>query len=246
MLEGRVSVNGEIVMELGTKIDPLTDRVEVDGKRVKAPSSFAYYVINKPRGYISTLDDPEGRPIITDLLPKRAPRVWPVGRLDWDSEGVMLLTNDGEITNLITHPSSETEKVYAVKIKGVVEPDDPAFDLFVEGVRDAESKLPMAARSARLFKTTKKHSWIEVTLTGGQNRQVRRMCAVVGWDVLRLRRILMAGITLKGVNQGDSRQLQPDEVKKLYKLFDKAPPDEAVPSKRESKTRSKKKSKKKK
>ena len=239
-------MNGDVVMELGSKIDPETDRVEVDGRRVKAPQNFAYFLINKPRGYICTLDDPQGRPIITDLLPKRAPRVWPVGRLDWDSEGVLLLTNDGELTNLLTHPKYEIEKVYAVKIKGVVDKDDPTFDIMTEGVRDAESKTPMIAKSAHLFKTTKNHSWIEMVLTSGQNRQIRRMCTAVGWDVLRLRRIVVGSMTLKGVNQGDYRELDATDVKRLYDLFDERPPETTVekPQPKE-KTKPKKKKKRK-
>src|SRR5690554_1115056 len=120
MLGGRVKLNGKVCKELGTKIDPDKDKVEVDGKAVNAATSFIYLLVNKPPSYITSLYDPEGRPVVTDLLPKSMPRIWPVGRLDWDTEGLLIMTNDGKLTNLMTHPSHEVPKTYAVKVRGQI------------------------------------------------------------------------------------------------------------------------------
>ena len=232
---GMVSVNGDIVTEMGTKIDPETDRVEVEGRVISLPKKLLYFLVNKPRGYICTLDDPQDRKIITDLLPKKTPRVWPVGRLDWDSEGLIVLTNDGDLTNLLTHPKFEVAKLYAVKIKGKVEKGDPAFKLLREGIFDPETKKTMLCKSAHFFKSTGANTWIEIILTSGQNRQIRRMCEGVGWEVIRLRRIAIADLTMKGVSAGKFRNLEEHEVSGLYEAFGKDLPKEAEQSKRAKK-----------
>ncbi len=233
--EGLVSVNGNLVTEMGLKIDPETDRIEVEGRVISPPKKLLYFLVNKPRGYICTLDDPQGRKIITDLLPKRTPRVWPVGRLDWDSEGLIILTNDGELTNMLTHPKFEVTKLYAVKIKGKIEKADPGFKALREGVEDPETKKIMVAKTAHFFKSTGQNTWIEIILTSGQNRQIRRMCETLGWEVQRLRRIAIADITMKGVSAGNFRNLEEFEVHQLYENFGQKTPDEAKKSKRATK-----------
>lgn len=233
--EGLVSVNGNLVVEMGVKIDPEKDRVEVEGKLIYLPTKLLYFLINKPRGYICTLDDPQERKIITDLLPKRTPRVWPVGRLDWDSEGLIILTNDGALTNLLTHPKFEVDKLYAVKVKGKLEKSDPGFKQLREGVVDLETGKTMVAKTAHFFKSTGQNTWIEIILTSGQNRQIRRMCEALGWEVTRLRRIAIADITMKGVSMGKFRNLEQHEVQNLYNMFEKTTPEEAISSKRAKK-----------
>lgn len=154
MQQGRVKINGEVCRELGTKIDPARDRVEVDGKPVSSPESHIYILLNKPQGYITSMHDPEGRPIITDLLPQNMPRIWPVGRLDWNSEGIILLTNDGKLTHLLTHPSHLVPKHYAVKVQGRLEQESPDLTTLIHGV-DLEMK---SSRTRRLCRSRR---WIE-------------------------------------------------------------------------------------
>lgn len=233
MTAGRVSVNGEQCKELGTKVDPDNDRVEVDGNLVTLPTNFVYLLVNKPRGYITTLDDPEDRPIVVDLLPKKMPRVWPVGRLDWDSEGLLLMTDDGDLTNALTHPSHHIPKGYAVKIRGKLSDDNPALATLKEGV-EIDGRLTAPAQIAiRGF--TEKHTWVEFVIEEGRNRQIRRMCEAVGWTVLRLRRIALGPLTIEGVSPGEYRSLSSDEVLELYRAAEIRPGERARPSKRQLK-----------
>lgn len=230
MAEGRVSVNGQVCLELGTKVDPERDRVEVNGTVIAIPASFVYLLLNKPRGYITTLDDPEDRPIVTDLLPPKMPRVWPVGRLDWDSEGLLLLTNDGDLTHALTHPSGEVQKGYAVKVRGQILSDNPLLQQLRDGV-DVEGEL-LAPTQVAVRGHTDKHTWIEFVIEEGRNRQIRRMCEAVGWTVLRLRRIALGPLTINALAPGDFRALSSSEVLSLYEAAGLTPTDRARPSKR--------------
>lgn len=212
ILSGRVSVNSVVVTELGTRVDPVSDVVEVDGVKLsRSTGPRVYILLNKPRGCISSLSDPLGRPVVTDLLKKVKARVYPVGRLDYDAEGVLILTNDGELSNRLIHPRYEVPKRYLVKVKGV--PTSKAFKKLEVGVRLEDGKT-LPAR-ARLVSTTKENSWIELTVFEGRNRLVKRMCLAVGHPVSKLKRVAFAGIKATGLKPGEFRPLTPKEVEKL-------------------------------
>jgi pseudouridine synthase len=191
------------------------DTVSVDGKRVLADADGIYIALFKPAGVITSLDDPEGRTVVTDLLPKDVGRVWPVGRLDWESEGLILMTNDGDLTNLLTHPSGGVEKTYHVKLRGVVRSKDPALDKMREGVT-LDDGFQTSTADVSVDKSTGKHTWVQVVLHEGRNRQIRKMAEAVGHTVLRLRRVEIGPLSLTGLRPGDWRNLYRDEVMALY------------------------------
>ena len=215
--DGRVRVNGRVVTELGTKADPRHDRIEVDGKRVVAEHPV-YYVLNKPRGFMTTLHDPEGRPTIVNLLrPHAIPeRVFPVGRLDFNTSGLLLLTNDGEFSDGLLHPKRAVPKTYVVKVQGVMTPDD--IERWRSGV-DLEDGKTLPADAAFLrFETDK--TWFEITIREGRNQQVRRMGDATGFRVMRLSRVSFAGITIEGLRPGELRALTREELVQLKKEYD--------------------------
>ena len=212
---GRVRVNGRIVTELGTKVDPRKDKVEVDGQRVVADPRV-YFVLHKPREMVSTLDDPEGRPTLQDIL-KRAPvQVHPVGRLDYHTSGVMLATNDGELTDALLRPVSGVPKVYLAKMQGRV--DVEALDALRNGVvlDDGRKTRPAEVFVERAEPNT---TWVNITLKEGMNRQVHRMGDAIGHRVMRLVRLSFAGITADGLRPGEMRPLQTKELDQLKKKF---------------------------
>lgn len=234
MVGGRVKVNGKVCKELGTKINPDKDKVEVDGKAVSATTSFIYLLVNKPPSYITSMYDPEGRPLVTDLLPKSMPRVWPVGRLDWDTEGLLIMTNDGKLTNLMTHPSHEVPKTYAVKVRGQIGERDEVLDRLREGVEIGPGEVTKPAQ-VRVTGDNGRNTWLEMTITEGKNRQIRRMWEAVDHLVMKLRRIAMGSLTIDGLPSGAYRTLTHAEVAELYGDLDAALPDMARPSRREKK-----------
>lgn len=231
MAEGRVKVNGKVCTELGTKINPEKDRVEVDDKAVTQPESFIYLAMNKPASYISSLSDPEGRPVVSDLLPSSMPRVWPVGRLDWDSEGLLLMTNDGELTNLLTHPSHKVPKTYAVKIHGLLTPQSPELEKLRTGVTLDDGYITQPAR-VEIVRDNGRNTWLEVTIEEGKNRQVRRMFEALDKLVMKLRRLSMGALTIEGIASGTFRALSHAEVAELYGDLATRLPEQAKPSKR--------------
>jgi pseudouridine synthase len=208
IVEGRVTVNGAVVEALGTKVDPDKDAIKVDGKRVAAPpSGRTYLALNKPRGVVTTLADPEGRPTVKDYLRGVKARVYPVGRLDFASEGLLLLTDDGTLARDLMHPSRGVEKTYLVKVKG--EPDSEALSRLRRGVPlDGKRTGPAKARVVRRGD----NAWIEVTIGEGRNRQVRRMLQAVGHPVQRLRRVSYGGVALGRLPVGQLRVLSEAEV----------------------------------
>lgn len=232
--EGKVKVNGKVCKELGTQVDPDKDKVEVEGRVIEGVASLIYLIVNKPQGYITTLDDPEGRPIITDLIPPGMPRVYPVGRLDWDSDGAVLLTNDGDLTNLLTHPSHEIEKTYAVKINGVIEENAKELAALRAGV-EIEPGVVTKPAVVKVGRQTDKNTWLEFRISEGRNRQIRRMCEAVGYRVSRLRRVAIGPLTIKGVRSGQYRALDSEEVRSLYNAVGQRPPEQAEPSRRQRK-----------
>lgn len=207
---GRVKVNGTVVHELGARALPGVDRVELDGVNIGAGERVVHYLLYKPIGYVSTAADPEGRRTVLDLVP-REQRVYPVGRLDYDSEGLLLVSNDGHLTNLLTHPSHEVGKTYLALVSGV--PQSGAIAQLRKGVI-LDDGLTAPAR-VKLVRTEGENAWVELTIHEGRNRQVRRMCDAVGHPVLRLMRTRLAFLTLEGLTPGQWRPLTDDEVQRL-------------------------------
>lgn len=212
ILDGRVKVNGEVIRELGTKVDPSLDRIELDGQSIKQ-ETLVYLLLNKPTGVITSLSDPQGRRVITDLLDGIKERVFPVGRLDYDTSGLLLLTNDGALANQLAHPSYEIDKVYRAWVKEI--PTEARVKLLATGVQlDDGMTAPGEARLLQKEQASNR-SLLELTIHEGRNRQVRRMCEAIGHPVLKLERIRLGFLTLEGVPVGSYRQLRSDEVERL-------------------------------
>jgi len=207
---GRVEVNGRVVTTLGTRVAPDRDRVSVDGRRVRPTGRRAYYLLNKPKGMITSSSDPEGRPTVVELLQGVRERVFPVGRLDWNSEGLLILTNDGELTYRLTHPANHVPKVYRVKVSGALEEED--LKALRRGlVLDGRRTLP--ARVDRISAQT--NSWLEVTLYEGRKNQIRRMLERLGHRVQKLKRIAIGPIRDRALKPGEWRRLTPEEIRRL-------------------------------
>lgn len=229
MKAGRVRVNGEVCREFGTKVDPATDRVEFDGEEVTLPESHTYILLNKPPNYITSLDDPKGRPTIVDLLPDDLPRLWPVGRLDFDSEGLLLMTDDGKLTNLVTHPSHQMPKTYAVKVHGRLHENSDELHRLRSGVRLDDGYVTRPAE-AELTDDNSRNTWLEIVLHEGKNRQIRRMCDAIDHPVMKLRRIAIGTVHIKGLPSGEHRPMTHAEVADLYEIAGAKMPDRAIPS----------------
>jgi len=212
--EGRVKVDGRIVTELGFKVDPSKAAIYVDGKQLKAAEPHVYFLLNKPKGYLSTAHDERGRRTVLDLLPEVAERVYPVGRLDNNTEGLLLITNDGTLMNGLLHPKYEVEKTYIARIAG--EPDETALDRLRQGIRLEDGMT--APAKVRLLEQGEGQSRVEIVIHEGRNRQVRRMFAAIGCDVRALKRVKFAGLTLQGVKRGKYRALTPEELVALFRL----------------------------
>ena len=206
--DGRVVVNGDVAV-LGRRVDPERDAVEVDGVRVGIAPDLTYYLLNKPRGVVTTAADTHDREIVTDLVPAE-PRVYPVGRLDLDTEGLLLITNDGDMTHRLTHPSYGVEKEYLVELDGSMSRAD--LRRLREGVEldDGMTAPAMASEVAA--------NVIKLTIHEGRNRQVRRMCAALGFTVTRLVRVRIGALADRNLRPGDWRELTLDEVRKLEEL----------------------------
>jgi 23S rRNA pseudouridine2605 synthase len=209
--DGRVAVNGKQVTELGAKADPARDTVTVDGKPVTVDEKRVYVILNKPVGYVTTLKDPEGRPIVTDLLKGLGVRVFPVGRLDYNTEGLLLLTNDGEWANRLAHPRHEVDKEYLVRVRGTVAREQ--ITRLEQGV-DLEDGKTAPARVA-MTKQSDNNTWISITIHEGRYRQVRRMCEAVSLSVVRLRRVRYGALALGDLKIGEYRRLSPGEAAAL-------------------------------
>ncbi len=212
---GKVTVNNIVVTTLGTQIDPEKDRVIVDGRPIIFREQKAYLLLNKPRGYISSVKDPQGRPTVMHLLSGIKERVYPVGRLDFDTEGLLLMTNDGQVAHRITHPRYKVTKKYRVKTRGI-----PSL----EKIKKLESgiSLPEGKTSAARVNVVKKDDasrWavLEIEIHEGKKRQVRRMFEAIGYPVTRLKRIQLSFLTLEGVPAGKYRHLSEKEIIRLKK-----------------------------
>jgi 23S rRNA pseudouridine2605 synthase len=213
---GRVMVNGKTVTELGIKVDPARDHVKVDGKHLSAPQPFVYLMLNKPKNVVSTLDDPGRRTTVKDYLRGVSVRVFPVGRLDFDSEGLMLLTNNGELAQALLHPRYHVPKTYLIKVKGVL-PDEDIRQL-EQGVRlDDGMTGPAQVKKVRKVEA---NSWLEITIREGRKHQVKRMLETVGHPVIKLLRIRMGSLSLGDLQPGEFRFLTDREANALRQLVE--------------------------
>jgi pseudouridine synthase len=220
IVEGQVRVNGRVVQELGTKIDPSRDRIVADGRAVRAEAEGPLFVLlNKPAGPVVSVKDPLGRTTVMDLLPKLPARVYPVGRLDAETEGVLLLTNDGETAHRLTHPRYGVPKVYEALVEGQTtekELDTLRKGLFLEGRRTAPARVRVLRRGSRW-------TLVEVRIHEGRKREIRKLFEAVGHRVTKLRRVDFAGLTLDGLKPGQWRFLKKTEIDRLRKLVANKP-----------------------
>ncbi|MBI5682962.1 MAG: rRNA pseudouridine synthase [Deltaproteobacteria bacterium] len=224
ILEGRVLVNNRTAAELGTKADPEKDIIKVDGKRILFDTQKVYILLNKPKGCISTAFDPQQRETVVDLIKTGArgkgqgakikARVFPVGRLDFDAEGAILLTNDGELTNKLIHPRYKIPKKYLVKVSDA--PDEKDIEKLRKGVHLEDGRTLPA--DVKFVKKTETNSWLEITVYEGRNRLIKRMCFAIGHSVLKLKRIEFAGIKLGNLKPAEYRLLTKREVEGLKNL----------------------------
>lgn len=209
--EGRVKVNGVTVKELGTKVEPFKDKVKVDNELIELERHKVYIALNKPIGYVSTLDDEKDRRIVTDLIENVSERIYPVGRLDIDSTGLMILTNDGDLTFKLTHPSSEIDKTYIAIVEGT--PNKKELDKFRRGLFiDGEKTAPA---DIKILKNFPDDSILEIKIHEGKNRQVRKMCEAINHPVKKLKRVSVGNIELGDLNEGDWRYLTDKEINYL-------------------------------
>lgn len=213
---GRVTVNGKVVTELGTKVDPERDHVKVDGKHLTGAQPFVYLMLNKPKNVMSTLDDPGGRDTVKDYLHGVHVRVFPVGRLDFDSEGLMLLTNNGELAQALLHPRYHVPKTYLIKVKGVLTDDEIAH--LQRGVQLDDGMTSPAV--VKKVKKAEQNSWLEITIREGRKHQVKRMLEAVGHPVIKLMRIRMGPLSLGDLGSGEFRFLTDREANALRELVE--------------------------
>ncbi|HEY0098440.1 MAG TPA: pseudouridine synthase [Pyrinomonadaceae bacterium] len=212
---GEVTVNGKLVTEAGTKADPARDHIKVRGRLINPlleAREKVYVLLNKPRGYLASLSDPEERPLVTELVPPSLGRLHPVGRLDFNTEGLLILTNDGELTNYITAARNGVAKVYEVKVKGV--PPEEAIERLRRGIRLDDGALTAPAQITPTGETGT-NAWFEVVLHEGRNQQIRRMFDQIGHSVLKLRRVAIGALRDERLPVGAYRLLHPGEVARL-------------------------------
>jgi 23S rRNA pseudouridine2605 synthase len=227
--EGRVTVNGRVVTELGSKADPNRDHIKVDGKLITRAETHRYILLNKPKEVMSTVNDPEGRKTVVDLVKGVRERIYPVGRLDFQSEGLILLTNDGELAFKVSHPQHGSVKTYHVKVRGV--PEERIIGKLERGIT-IEGKRTVPCEIARMKTTGRSqgksddegNSWFEVKLREGRNQQIRKMFKAVGHPVSKLRRVAIGPISDPQLTLGDWRELTPREVKMLATMQEAAKP----------------------
>ena len=213
--QGRVTVNGQVVTELGTKADLAVDHIKVDGKLLHGAEDHVYLLVNKPKGYVTTVSDPEGRPTVMSLIKHVGERIYPIGRLDYASEGLLLMTNDGELANFLTKAASHVPKTYLVKVGGLPQEED--IEKLREGIRIGSKPGTEHLRSVRTAPAQVRlvreadNPWYEVTLTQGKNRQIRRMFEEIGHHVEKIKRVRYGRLELD-VHPGKFRRLTPEEV----------------------------------
>ncbi len=211
ILQGRVAVDGRVVTELGLKVDPETQTITFDGRPVTSEKKI-YLLLNKPTGYVTTLSDPQGRPIVTDLLPDISQRVFPVGRLDFDTSGALILTNDGRLGNFILHPRFEVNKTYAATVAG--RPAGQQLRQLEKGILiDGHRTWPA---KVRILERKSAETTLEIIIHEGKKRQVRKMLAAIGYPVKKLERTAYGQLTLNGLQRGKYRYLTEKDLKKVF------------------------------
>ncbi|MEH7107392.1 MULTISPECIES: 23S rRNA pseudouridine(2605) synthase RluB [Bacillaceae] len=212
--QGRVKVNGKVITELGVKVSS-SDKVEVNEIPIEKEVPV-YFLLYKPRGVISSVSDDKGRKVVTDFFPGLKERIFPIGRLDYDTSGLLLLTNDGEFANLLMHPRHEIEKTYVAKIKGI--PLKENLRKLEKGIKLEDGKTAPARVKLTSADNKKQTSIVEMKIHEGRNRQVRRMFEAIGHEVIKLKREQYGSLTLSGLKAGEARELTPHEVKQLRAL----------------------------
>lgn len=231
--EGQVMVNGKKVYELGVKIDPSVDRITVKGKPLKPLAQKVYVMFHKPRNVVTTMHDPEGRPTIGDFFARLPVRIFPVGRLDWDTEGLILLTNDGEFSQAVTHPSKEITKTYLAKVSG--HPTEEQLNKLRRGISIIGGKV--AAKSVeRIRRSTPgqksdQYDWIKIVITEGKNRQVRLMFEKIGFDVMKLQRVAIGRLRIGNLERGQYMELNLKDIEKVFEPDPSVLPKEQRPKK---------------
>jgi 23S rRNA pseudouridine2605 synthase len=211
--QGRVTVNGKTIRELGTRVDPDCDEIEVNGRRIARPANRITLMLNKPKGVVTTSDDPQQRKTVVDLVQDVEQRLFPVGRLDYHTEGLLLMTNDGRLSQLLQHPRHGIEKTYQVKVKGI--PENEALERLRTGIV-LKGRFTAPARVKRLS-STGNNAWLEIVIREGRNRQIRRMCTKIGHPVMKLKRIRYGPLSLGSLKSGSHRRLSTKEIERLYK-----------------------------
>jgi pseudouridine synthase len=214
ILQGLVKVNGKIINTLGTKVNPKTDIIEVNGKKCNIKHSSIYIIMNKPKGVLTTVKDPFGRPNVIDLLTTVNERVFPVGRLDKETEGLLLLTNDGVVTNKLTHPKYGIEKTYIAHVKGLFK--EESIKALERGIILEDGVT--APASVRIIKMLKESTVLEIKIREGRKRQIRRMCSAVGHPIINLKRTKIGLLTLNRLKPGEWRFLNKKEIDYIRKL----------------------------
>ncbi|MFN2577405.1 MAG: pseudouridine synthase [Pyrinomonadaceae bacterium] len=218
MVDGHLSVNGKVVTELGARADPQSDHIKVKGRLINPlleRQKPVYVLLNKPRGYLTSMSDPEDRPLVTDLVPKALGRLHSVGRLDFNTEGLLLLTTDGELTNVITAARNHIPKVYRAKVKGV--PTEKAIERLRRGIILEEGKRT-APSEVRKLRESQTNAWFEVTLYEGRNQQIRRMFDEIGHSVIKLTRTRIGKLEVEPLKSGQWRHLSEREVRQLKNI----------------------------
>ncbi len=212
---GSVKLNGKTTYELGLKVDPYKDKITVKGKPLQLTKEKVYYIFNKPKQVLTTMDDPEGRPCVADFMKRlKKKRLFPVGRLDWDTEGLLLLTNDGDFAQRVIHPSEGIPKVYLAKLSGT--PTQEQLSKLVKGVTIVGGRVRALYAETVRTKTSKKYDWVKIAITEGKNRQIKKMFAKIGFDVKKLKRTAIGQLKLGNLSSGTYAQLNQFQINKIF------------------------------
>lgn len=210
--EGRVKVDGKLILEMGVQVDPTQNKVAFNNKLISVESELVYLLLNKPKGYVTTLSDPQGRPIVTSLIKDMSARLFPVGRLDFDTEGALLLTNDGALAQKVQHPSYNTNKSYEAVVTG--SPDPEKIRHLEQGIL-LEGKMTSPAK-VKILRKKGRNTILKIIIHEGRKRQIRKMCTFIGHHVIHLRRTAYGQLTLGRLALGEYRDLTPSEIKKIF------------------------------
>lgn len=212
---GRVQVNGKTVFELGVRVTPSMDRITLDGKPIKPPTQKIYVIFNKPENVLTTMDDPEGRPTVADFMEQLPVRVFPVGRLDWDTEGLLLLTNDGDFAQKVMHPREEIPKTYLAKLDG--KPSEEQLLKLLRGVTIPGGKVKALYVETAKVGDSDKYGWVKIVIGEGKNRQVRFMFQKIGYDVKKLKRVAIGQLTLGNLQRGEYAFLDEGSLSRIFR-----------------------------